>query len=122
MQCQAELCGYFEDEVSSYCLQAWFEVLFHLLINVYRSWSRTSGRSRGCKTCWREPYPTVYPAPLRVSIRSLYLVCLLFTECTLRLWDTYFSSEEGWDLHIYVCLAILRQCSVSTSLCFIDTP
>jgi len=25
-------------------------------------------------------------------------------ECTLRLWDTYFSCEEGLDLHMYVCL------------------
>mmetsp|Transcript_22431 Transcript_22431/g.44486 ORF Transcript_22431/g.44486 Transcript_22431/m.44486 type:complete len:298 (-) Transcript_22431:135-1028(-) len=32
-------------------------------------------------------------------------------ECLFRLWDTYFASEEGWDLHIYVCLAILRNCA-----------
>ena len=25
----------------------------------------------------------------------------------IRLWDTYFSSDEGFELHIYVCLAIL---------------
>lgn len=25
-------------------------------------------------------------------------------ECTLRLWDTYFSGSDGFDLHIYVCI------------------
>eukprot|EP00128_Syssomonas_multiformis_P018595 Colp12_sorted_trinity150504_noHs@24184 len=28
-------------------------------------------------------------------------------ECLLRLWDTYFSTDYGFDLHIYVCLAVL---------------
>jgi len=32
-------------------------------------------------------------------------------ECTLRLWDTYFAGPEGLDLHIYVCIAILANCS-----------
>lgn len=36
-------------------------------------------------------------------------------ECLLRLWDTYFSCNERWDLHIYVCLAILR-CSAEDLL------
>lgn len=31
--------------------------------------------------------------------------------CVLRLWDTYFSSDEGFDLHPYVCLSILEVCS-----------
>jgi len=30
-------------------------------------------------------------------------------ECILRLWDTYFSADDGFDLHIYVCLAILME-------------
>eukprot|EP01117_Protostelium_nocturnum_P014105 TRINITY_DN5323_c0_g1_i3.p1 TRINITY_DN5323_c0_g1~~TRINITY_DN5323_c0_g1_i3.p1 ORF type:complete len:265 (-),score=45.94 TRINITY_DN5323_c0_g1_i3:380-1174(-) len=30
-------------------------------------------------------------------------------ECVLRLWDTYFS--DGFDLHIYVCIAILVNCA-----------
>jgi len=29
-------------------------------------------------------------------------------DCLVRLWDTYFSIEEGFDLHFYVCLAILK--------------
>lgn len=29
-------------------------------------------------------------------------------DCLVRLWDTYFSLEEGFDLHPYVCLAILK--------------
>lgn len=33
----------------------------------------------------------------------------LSLECLLRLWDTYFACDEQWDMHIYVCLAILRQ-------------
>ncbi|GJQ15911.1 hypothetical protein GpartN1_g7702.t1 [Galdieria partita] len=28
-------------------------------------------------------------------------------ECVLRLWDTYFASEEGLSLHSYVCLAVM---------------
>ncbi|GJD07200.1 TBC1 domain family member 22B [Galdieria sulphuraria] len=28
-------------------------------------------------------------------------------ECVLRLWDTYFASEEGLHLHGYVCLAVM---------------
>jgi hypothetical protein len=31
-------------------------------------------------------------------------------ECILRLWDTYFSSPEGLNNHVYVCLAILDHC------------
>jgi len=30
-------------------------------------------------------------------------------ECVMRLWDNYFS--DGFDLHIYVCLAILANCA-----------
>ncbi|KAL6066988.1 Rab-GAP TBC domain-containing protein [Balamuthia mandrillaris] len=30
-------------------------------------------------------------------------------DCVLRLWDTYFSCEEGLRLHVYICLAILVQ-------------
>jgi len=29
-------------------------------------------------------------------------------DCLCRLWDTYFATDEGFDLHIYVCLAILN--------------
>jgi len=32
-------------------------------------------------------------------------------ECVLRLWDTYFSISDGFDLHVYVCLAILVNCA-----------
>jgi len=32
-------------------------------------------------------------------------------ECVLRLWDTYFANPDGFDLHIYVCIAILRNCT-----------
>eukprot|EP01116_Phalansterium_solitarium_P011618 TRINITY_DN27359_c0_g1_i1.p1 TRINITY_DN27359_c0_g1~~TRINITY_DN27359_c0_g1_i1.p1 ORF type:complete len:282 (+),score=33.46 TRINITY_DN27359_c0_g1_i1:13-858(+) len=32
-------------------------------------------------------------------------------ECIMRLWDTYFSIPNGFDLHIYVCIAILSHCS-----------
>jgi len=32
-------------------------------------------------------------------------------DCVLRIWDTYFAGPDGLDLHIYVCLAILRNCS-----------
>mmetsp|Transcript_8998 Transcript_8998/g.27045 ORF Transcript_8998/g.27045 Transcript_8998/m.27045 type:complete len:344 (+) Transcript_8998:48-1079(+) len=28
-------------------------------------------------------------------------------SCVLRLWDTYFSTKEGLELHTYVCLAVL---------------
>ncbi len=28
-------------------------------------------------------------------------------DCVLRLWDTYFSCDEGFGLHIYTMLAIL---------------
>mmetsp|Transcript_9563 Transcript_9563/g.19565 ORF Transcript_9563/g.19565 Transcript_9563/m.19565 type:complete len:421 (-) Transcript_9563:1509-2771(-) len=35
------------------------------------------------------------------------LVKQLPIECTLRLWDTYFATEDGLELHPYVCLAIL---------------
>mmetsp|Transcript_5479 Transcript_5479/g.8514 ORF Transcript_5479/g.8514 Transcript_5479/m.8514 type:complete len:292 (+) Transcript_5479:130-1005(+) len=40
-----------------------------------------------------------------------FLLCReLPTECVLRLWDTYFSTSEGIDLHVYSCLAILEHC------------
>jgi len=29
----------------------------------------------------------------------------------LRLWDTYFSVPDGLELQVYVCLAILMNCS-----------
>jgi hypothetical protein len=30
-------------------------------------------------------------------------------ECCLRLWDSYFAyAGSGFDLHVYVCLAILE--------------
>jgi hypothetical protein len=29
----------------------------------------------------------------------------------IRLWDTYFSANEGLDLHMYVCLAVLTHCN-----------
>jgi hypothetical protein len=29
----------------------------------------------------------------------------------VRLWDTYLSCDEGLELHLYVCLAILTHCS-----------
>jgi len=32
-------------------------------------------------------------------------------ECVLRLWDTYFAGSDGLDLHIYVCIAILKNCT-----------
>lgn len=32
-------------------------------------------------------------------------------ECVLRLWDTYFSSSDSFNIHIYICLAILVNCS-----------
>mmetsp|Transcript_1781 Transcript_1781/g.2295 ORF Transcript_1781/g.2295 Transcript_1781/m.2295 type:complete len:283 (-) Transcript_1781:105-953(-) len=32
-------------------------------------------------------------------------------ECVLRLWDTYFSEPDGFDLHMYVCLAIVANCA-----------
>jgi len=32
-------------------------------------------------------------------------------DCVLRLWDTYFAGPDGLDLHVYVCLAILRHCT-----------
>jgi len=32
-------------------------------------------------------------------------------ECVLRMWDTYFAGQDGLDLHIYICIAILRNCS-----------
>jgi len=31
-------------------------------------------------------------------------------KCTLRLWDTYLAEKDGWELHLYVCLAILALC------------
>eukprot|EP00053_Salpingoeca_punica_P006000 m.57834 g.57834 ORF g.57834 m.57834 type:complete len:276 (+) comp13490_c0_seq1:2-829(+) len=31
-------------------------------------------------------------------------------ECVLRLWDTYFAMDDGFDLHLYVCLAVLDKC------------
>mmetsp|Transcript_31022 Transcript_31022/g.43471 ORF Transcript_31022/g.43471 Transcript_31022/m.43471 type:complete len:347 (+) Transcript_31022:140-1180(+) len=31
-------------------------------------------------------------------------------KCTLRLWDTYLAEKDGWELHLYVCLAILAMC------------
>eukprot|EP00742_Colponemidia_sp_Colp-10_P006404 GILJ01006862.1.p1 GENE.GILJ01006862.1~~GILJ01006862.1.p1 ORF type:complete len:227 (-),score=34.97 GILJ01006862.1:288-968(-) len=38
-----------------------------------------------------------------------YLLCReLPLESLLRLWDTYFASHESFDLHVYVCLAILE--------------
>mmetsp|Transcript_65555 Transcript_65555/g.207326 ORF Transcript_65555/g.207326 Transcript_65555/m.207326 type:complete len:308 (+) Transcript_65555:161-1084(+) len=43
-----------------------------------------------------------YPWLQSLSCRELPL------ECVLRLWDVYFSCEEGLDLHPYVCLAILE--------------
>jgi TBC1 domain family member 2 len=29
-------------------------------------------------------------------------------NCVLRLWDTYFSAQDGIQMHVFVCLAILR--------------
>ncbi|KXS11016.1 RabGAP/TBC [Gonapodya prolifera JEL478] len=34
-------------------------------------------------------------------------------ECVARLWDTYFSVDEGIELHLFVCLAILKLCKDS---------
>jgi len=39
------------------------------------------------------------------------LACALTLECVMRLWDTYFASSSRWQLHIFVCLAILRHSS-----------
>eukprot|EP00271_Cylindrocystis_brebissonii_P000474 TRINITY_DN10576_c0_g1_i1.p1 TRINITY_DN10576_c0_g1~~TRINITY_DN10576_c0_g1_i1.p1 ORF type:complete len:402 (+),score=81.04 TRINITY_DN10576_c0_g1_i1:253-1458(+) len=32
-------------------------------------------------------------------------------QCVLRLWDTYFSCDEGFGLHPFVCLSILETCT-----------
>jgi len=32
-------------------------------------------------------------------------------DCVFRLWDTYFAGPDGLDLHLYVCIAILRNCT-----------
>jgi len=34
-------------------------------------------------------------------------------DCVLRLWDAYFSSSEGLELHLYVGLAVLKFCQGS---------
>ena len=31
--------------------------------------------------------------------------------CLVRLWDSYFAISDGFELHLYVCLAILLHCS-----------
>jgi len=30
--------------------------------------------------------------------------------CTLRAWDAYLCEDKGWELHKYVCLAVLEMC------------
>ncbi|KAJ1506362.1 hypothetical protein HMI55_001212, partial [Coelomomyces lativittatus] len=44
-----------------------------------------------------------------VSWLQFVLAKELPLECLLRLWDTYFSEPEGFDLHPFVCLALLQQ-------------
>jgi len=43
-----------------------------------------------------------------------WLQCLfakrLALPCLIRLWDAYFSANEGFDLHVFVCLALLADC------------
>eukprot|EP00002_Diphylleia_rotans_P033235 TRINITY_DN7045_c0_g1_i1.p1 TRINITY_DN7045_c0_g1~~TRINITY_DN7045_c0_g1_i1.p1 ORF type:complete len:284 (+),score=45.29 TRINITY_DN7045_c0_g1_i1:43-894(+) len=34
----------------------------------------------------------------------------LSTECLLRLWDSYFSCETPFEIHVYICLAVLEAC------------
>eukprot|EP01108_Squamamoeba_japonica_P004970 TRINITY_DN388_c0_g1_i2.p1 TRINITY_DN388_c0_g1~~TRINITY_DN388_c0_g1_i2.p1 ORF type:complete len:291 (+),score=110.58 TRINITY_DN388_c0_g1_i2:138-1010(+) len=41
------------------------------------------------------------------------LASQLPTKLVLRLWDVYFSCDDGLDLHVFVCLAILREISDS---------
>ena len=49
---------------------------------------------------------SVCPLPLSVCLPPVQhlLSRSLPVECVLRLWDTYFSCDEGYDLHIYACL------------------
>jgi len=50
----------------------------------------------------------VDPGSWAVDWLTRFLSKELTLPCLLRLWDTYFSADEGLDLHVYVCLAILK--------------
>eukprot|EP00004_Rigifila_ramosa_P013172 TRINITY_DN2901_c0_g1_i2.p1 TRINITY_DN2901_c0_g1~~TRINITY_DN2901_c0_g1_i2.p1 ORF type:complete len:294 (-),score=77.64 TRINITY_DN2901_c0_g1_i2:34-855(-) len=49
----------------------------------------------------------VKPHEWAVSWLRFLLARELPMACTLRLWDTYFASREGVELHLHVCLAVL---------------
>jgi len=53
------------------------------------------------------------------ELREIYMSWLQYLlskelplDCVLRLWDTYFATdaEQSFELHMYVCLAILDNC------------
>jgi hypothetical protein len=49
----------------------------------------------------------VGPSDWATSWLQFLLAKELPLNCVLRLWDTYFSCEDGFRLHLFVCLAIL---------------
>jgi len=53
------------------------------------------------------------PNDWAMSWLSFLLARELPLECTLRLWDTYLSGPDALDLHIFVCIAILVNCTES---------
>jgi len=53
------------------------------------------------------------PNDWAMSWLSFLLAKELPLECVLRLWDTYFSYPDGFEIHIFVCIAILVNCSES---------
>jgi hypothetical protein len=51
----------------------------------------------------------ISPNDWATSWLSTMLARELPLDCVLRLWDTYFCLRDPFDLHIYVCLAILME-------------
>jgi len=51
----------------------------------------------------------VSPNSWVVSWLRHLLASQLPPECVSRLWDVYFACDEGLSLHIYVCVALLRE-------------
>ncbi len=45
-----------------------------------------------------------------VPLINSFLSNCLPQDSLLRLWDTYIAKADGFDLHIYVCVAIMSWC------------
>lgn len=85
--CDPELCEYIEDEEVTPNMWAmhWVEVADPMT-------------TEALLLTWASQYVLSPNLPL---------------DCLFRLWDTYFSTEEGLDLHLYVCIGTAPRARLS---------